>query len=227
LPNASRERQRDEHRDNVDAAAKRRGIGRTVRGRRTYDALLNAARVVFVREGFLHTRITDICDEAGLSHGTFYNYFTAKEEIFQDVLDSVELDLLTLDGAPEDANAIDRIRAANRHYLEAVRDNAGIIGVIQEVVTFDPEARATRARREDEFADALERRVRQYQADGIADGRLDPRIAGLALGGMVDAFANYLYVNGGGEQFDLDVVAEQLTLLWVNALGIPTGEPSS
>jgi hypothetical protein len=44
---------------------------------------------------------------------------------------------------------------------------------------------------------------------------------------MVDAFANYLYVNGGGEQFDLDVVAEQLTLLWVNALGIPTGEPSS
>ena len=172
LPNATRGRKRDE--EGSDGPEKRRGTGRTERGRRTRDLLLTSARVIFERDGFLHARIADICDEAGTAHGSFYTYFTSKEEIFQEVIDSVELDLLTVDVVPSGADPVERIRAANRHYLEAVRDNAAIIAVIQQVVTFDPEARATRARREGEFADALERRARQYQADGLADGRLDP-----------------------------------------------------
>jgi AcrR family transcriptional regulator len=52
--------------------SKRRGTGRTSRGRQTRDQLLDAARVVFERDGFLQARVAGICDEAGVSHGSFY-----------------------------------------------------------------------------------------------------------------------------------------------------------
>ena len=214
LPNASRGKR------SGATSIDHRGTARTERGRKTRAQLLDAARIVFVREGFLHTRISDICDEAGISHGNFYTYFASKEEILQEIIDSFELELLTLDAVPADADPIERIRSANRHFLESVRDNAGIVAVIDQVVTFDADARETRNRREDAFAAALERRARQFQDDGLMDPRLDPRIAALALGGMVYSFANYMFVDRGREQFDLDDVVEQLTLLWANAMGL-------
>ena len=214
LPNASRARQLDQ------GEARRSDATRTERGRQKRDLLLAAARVVFERDGFLHSRIADICGEAGVALGSFYTYFGSKEEIFQAVLDGVELDLLTFSAPPADANAFERIRAANRHYLEAVRDNAALLAVIEQVVTFDDDAKATRDRREEEFADLLERRTREYQSAGLADPRLDPRIAARALGAMVDTVARSLFMRGASTEHDVDLVSEQLTLLWMNALGM-------
>lgn len=198
----------------------RRGTGRTARGRRSREQMLAAARTVFERNGFLHTRIADICDEAGMAHGSFYTYFPSKEAAFQAVLDSVELDLLALDPSPADADPVERIRAANRHFLETYRENAAILRVIEQVVTFDADALETRRTRDMAFAAALEKRTRQYQAEGLVDARIEPRIASQALGGMVFNFANYLYGQDHGDEFDFDTVVEQLTLLWANALGL-------
>jgi len=44
----------------------------TRRGVRTRQALVDAARVVFEREGYLDARLTDITAEASCSSGTFY-----------------------------------------------------------------------------------------------------------------------------------------------------------
>lgn len=217
LPNAARgARTADAQPDDE----KRRATGRTVRGRRSREQMLAAARAAFERNGFLHTRIADICDEAGMAHGSFYTYFASKEEAFQAVLDSVELDLLALDPSPADADPVDRIRAANRHFLETYRKNAGILRVIEQVVTFDADALETRRRRDMAFAAALEKRTRQYQDAGLVDSRIEPRIASQALGGMVFNFASYLYGQGHDDEFDLELVIDQLTLLWANALGL-------
>lgn len=179
---------------------------------------------MFERDGFLHARIGDICDEAGISHGSFYTYFASKEEIFQEVIVDVELDLLSFEPPPQGADPAERIAAANRHYLEAMQANAGIINVIRQVVTFDPQMRASSAQRDAAFLAALERSARRYQADGIADPRIDPKVAAVALGGMVDAFATYLFLRADAPPVgDLGPVVEQLTLLWVNALGIKGG----
>lgn len=218
LPNASRARVPD------DAEVARRDGGRTQRGRQKREQLLAAARAVFERNGFLHARIADICEEAGIALGSFYTYFASKEEVFQAVLDGVELDLLTIDPAPAGADAFERIRVANRHYLEAVRDNAAMLRVIEQVVTFDDDARATRDRREQEFAGVLERRTREYQAAGLADARLDPAIAARALGAMVDTVARSMFMRDHRAdlepELDVDLVAEQLARLWTNALGM-------
>lgn len=53
---------------------------------RTSNRILEAARRVFIRKGIDRTVITDIRDEAGISQGTFYNYFWSKKDLVK-VLD--------------------------------------------------------------------------------------------------------------------------------------------
>ncbi|WP_278348700.1 TetR/AcrR family transcriptional regulator [Stutzerimonas kunmingensis] len=48
---------------------------------RTRTRLLRAARSVMGRKGIEATAINDITEEAELSFGSFYNYFTSKEEV--------------------------------------------------------------------------------------------------------------------------------------------------
>src|SRR5580698_7583907 len=52
---------------------------RSAKGRRTRARLLEAAKAVFERDGFLAARISDIAAEAEVSHGSFYHYFDSKE----------------------------------------------------------------------------------------------------------------------------------------------------
>ena len=208
MPNASR-RRNDEATKAADTP--RRGTGRTERGRLSRQQLVRAARFVFERDGFLHARIADICDEAHMSHGSFYTYFVSKEEIFQEVVDTVEIDLLRIDPVPEETDPIERIRAANRHYLETYLENSKILQVIQQVATFDPEVRQTRLQRQDAFGHAVERRIREYQKQGVSNADLDPWLAANALGGMVAFVADQLASRD--EPTDVDFAVEQLTLL--------------
>src|SRR5215469_3675515 len=61
---------------------------------RNRRALLAAARRVFERDGFVTARITDIADEAGLAHGSFYSHFRSKEDALAAVLAEVGEEML-------------------------------------------------------------------------------------------------------------------------------------
>jgi AcrR family transcriptional regulator len=217
IPNASRARRAGNADDN-GTVEKRRGTGRTIRGRETRQRLLDAARVVFERDGFLHARIADICDETGISHGSFYTYFLSKEEVFKEIVDAIELDLLSVRTGPDDRTPIERIRAANRHYLEVYRANADLLSVINQVATFDTEVREARVERHRAFAHAIERRIREYQRERVADRELDPWFAAYALGGMVAAMAEHMFIQRMDD--DMELAVEQLTTLWANAIGL-------
>ena len=78
---ASAGRSRTQRPQRADAARNRR-------------ALLAAARRVFERDGFVTARITDIADEAGLAHGSFYSHFRSKEDALAAVLGEVEEEML-------------------------------------------------------------------------------------------------------------------------------------
>jgi AcrR family transcriptional regulator len=59
------------------------------RKQRTRQALLTAARRVFVRKGYFSTLISDIVEEAGVGQGTFYRYFSHKREVFEVLFDQL------------------------------------------------------------------------------------------------------------------------------------------
>jgi len=48
--------------------------------------ILEAARVVFYRKGFLNVTMQDIIDQCGISRGGIYLYFNSVDEIFQEVI---------------------------------------------------------------------------------------------------------------------------------------------
>jgi AcrR family transcriptional regulator len=184
--------------------------------------LLDAAKQIFEEHGFLEARISDIAETAGLSHGSFYHYFESKEQIFREVAETQEA-LLTVpaeDGIdPSTLTERERIFRANRLYLERYRDNAKIMGVIEQVSRYDAPVNEARMRRQKHFADRAERSIRRLQDAGRADPAVDPELAALALGSMVARTAELWLVEHWGD-YDLDRVAEQLTTLWANGIGL-------
>ena len=202
-----------------DAAAPRSRKGAETRAR-----LLEAAKKVFEEDGFLDARISDISKRAKLSHGSFYHYFDSKEQIFREVAEAQER---MLTAPPDEARAAgaapaserERIRRANRRYLERYRDEARIMGVIEQASRYDEHVTATRAATQKHFADRAERSIRRLQKEGVADRSLDPAIAAMALGAMVARFAELWLVQGYAD-YDFDDAVEQLTSLWCNAIGL-------
>ena len=203
---------------------------RSRKGVRTRGRLIDAAKQVFERDGFLEARIVDIAETAGLAPGTFYHYFDSKEQIFREVAEAQEERLTAPadDDAPTlddgDRTPIAQIRRANRLYLERYRDEAALMGVIEQVSRYDSHVNAARMATMKHFVERAERSIRQLQQEGLADERLDPAMAADALGAMIARFAE-LWLVQGYREFDFDRAVDQLTTLWANALGL-TPEPA-
>lgn len=194
----------------------------TARGARTRAAIVAAARRVFERDGFLDSRLTDITAEAGVSTGSFYTYFSSKEEAFQAVLELVQDDMLHPGMprlSPEDSSPAAVIEASNRAYFQAYRRNARLMLLLDQVAATNPTFREVRRARSRAFAERNARAIRDLQERGLADPALDPTMAARALSGMVSRMAHNTY--GLGEEAPLDLLVETATRLWVNALNLP------
>ena len=60
--------------------------------------LLDAALIVFADRVYHAARVDDVCDEADVSHGTFYLYFASKEDLFRTLVDNVVSEMRDLAG---------------------------------------------------------------------------------------------------------------------------------
>jgi AcrR family transcriptional regulator len=202
----------------------------TRKGAATRARLVRAAKFVFERKGFLDARVSDITSRAKISYGTFYHYFDSKESVF---LELAKVEQARLTSAPEvdggdrtvEPSAAERIREANRLYLERYRKQAAIMGVIEQVSRYDDQVNAVRVATQLHFAERAERACRRLQQESMADDELDPALTADALGAMVGRFAELWFVQGYRD-YDFDEAVEQLSLLWTNALRIPAGPAS-
>ncbi|WP_045877877.1 TetR/AcrR family transcriptional regulator [Pseudofrankia sp. DC12] len=203
---------------------------RSRKGAATRARLLEAAKAVFEEGGFLEARISDIAERAGLSHGSFYHYFDSKEQIFREVAmalsDLLHAPLSTVIFDPASiASPQDRIRAGNRRFLESYRQEARIIGVIEQVSRYDTLLNTVRFEHQQRDRERISDSIAQLQRRGRVDPSLNPTIAASALGAMVTRFAEMWLVQGLFDT-DFDEGAEQLTRLFLNALHLrekPTG----
>lgn len=190
----------------------------TARGIRTRAALVDAARVVFERDGFVGSRLTDITKQAGMATGTFYTYFQSKDEIFKAVLELVQDEMLH-PGMPHvaDDDAIAVIEASNRAYLMAYQRNRRLNRLMHEVQWINPEFMELRQERARRFAERNARSITELQKRGLADPSLDPLMTAKALSSMVSRVALDSLVFDGD---DVELVVATVNRLWVNALGL-------
>src|SRR6516165_8443735 len=84
--------------EDSESTGESKGTRRSRDGRRAWEqrrqeqtrfSLVEAATTVFVRDGFAATTIAGITEEAGVSTGSFYNYFRTKEDILRAVVERI------------------------------------------------------------------------------------------------------------------------------------------
>ena len=61
----------------------------TAKGLRTRNELLQCAREAFEEYGYFATSVSEVGRRCGVSQGTFYQYFSNKEQIFRELVDAV------------------------------------------------------------------------------------------------------------------------------------------
>jgi AcrR family transcriptional regulator len=192
----------------------------TARGQRTRAALVDAAAVVFERDGFLDARIADITAQAEVAIGTFYTYFDSKEAIFHEVVDELidELYHQSHVGDVAGSDPVARIAAANRLYLKAVARQAGLYAVMVQVASINADFRRRRQESRLAFVDRAARGLRHLQETGQADRSLEPDLTAAMLCGMVENFAEVRHVLG--HRFDDERAVEAMTGIWARAIGL-------
>jgi len=196
----------------------------TERGERTRQRLIDAAAVVFARQGFLDTKITDITAEARAANGSFYNYFESKEQIFREVIQRINDEMrAALDNrlGPR-ATPRERIEHATRQYVQAYRANARMVVLLEQVSSISDDFRDMRLETRRRYRGRTERAIRRWQAEGIVDTELPPRYAAEALASMVSNFC-FMWL-AMDEGYDEDLVVFTLSRMWANALGMDLGE---
>jgi AcrR family transcriptional regulator len=187
------------------------GDGRTLqaRGQRTRQRLLDAAAEVFDRIGYHAARVDDIVAAAESSHGTFYLYFTSKEDLFEQLVGEVAIELHGLIGQLAPVTDSARGRAALRAWLAGVSEAYARHGRVIRAWTEAELSGATVGRRAEDVlagvALALTRQMRVPKRSG-----LNPTIATLALMMMVERL-NYYAASGQLGVHEGDELLDTLT----------------
>ena len=203
---------------------------RSRKGAQARARLVDAAKVVFARDGFLEARITDIAEGAGVSHGSFYHYFDSKEQVFREVADALDDRLNAplsdvIMAETSQASPLERIRDGNRQFLISYQRDTRLIIEVEQVSRYDEELKVERRKHLQRYGDQLAASIVELQAVGRADDGLDPVLASHAIGAMVTRFAD-LWLAQGIVECTLDQAVDQLTRLVGNALKLSDAPPA-
>lgn len=115
---------------------------RTERGRRTLRAILDAATEEFAEKGFHEGSIAGITQRAGVALGSFYTYFTSKDEVFRALVKDMSGQLRdhVTPKIQKAKNGLDAERVALESFLEFVREHQEIYRIIDESEFVDYES---------------------------------------------------------------------------------------
>ncbi|MEV0247255.1 TetR/AcrR family transcriptional regulator [Nocardia sp. NPDC050712] len=208
----------------TEPLARGRAQGRTGklgrRGALTRQRLLTSARTLFEQHGYGAVSVLQISEHAGLSQGTFYQYFTDRAHIMSTLVLGYVAALVSnaaLAWSVDDGRA--GIAALLDFYVRDYLGNAAFAGAWEEVCQIDP-AFADARRRLTHF---LERGVEQQLRRGIEHGVLDPpgdaAATARALTAMADRFCFLTYsFDQRGAAMDWRESARLLTDLWWQVL---------
>jgi len=187
--------------------------------------ILEAARTVFVREGYSGTRMSDIAAAAKVGKGTLYEYFGSKEDLFSTLVvvsarDSLES--LAVPTRPKDpADALRQVIARLVH--AALSENLDLYRLFFDfwgvAAAHHREAQKRLLDVDATFRGFVTELVRRGQRASVFRPEVDPGQFVLALGAAIDGMSMRIVLLG--EQVDLDAYTVALQDLLVGGLLSP------
>lgn len=189
--------------------------------RRTRDALLRAALLLFVSQGYERTTVDEITDTVEVSQRTFFRYFANKEEVAFAVQDVVESHFLTaLRARPASEGPLEALRNAVLVSWDTVEEALSDVVPVDlymrsyQLIESTPALLAVHLRRSTELEEEIAGLIAAREGlDLGADPR--PRVA-------VAAFSGVMRVTGRlwGQGEDTSVAAiRRMTVAYLDQIG--------
>jgi AcrR family transcriptional regulator len=211
--------------DADDAVRRERGrelpLGK--KAARTRLNLLVAAYAVFSEQGYQSTSVSDIAERAGVSLGTFYQYFRDRSEIMTTLVAAGSAEMLR--GGParwDPSRGRLGLRRVIARFVEGYVASVPFQRVWEEVRHVEPELAPFQRDLIRSFTAEVKDSLREAQAAGIVRTDLDPPETARALTAMVDRYCYLTFVFDPPEDGPpaVDDAVDLLTTLWADAIGL-------
>ena len=163
----------------------------SARGLRTRQNLLDAAEQVFGELGWHDASVVKITEAAGVSQGTFYLYFSSKQELFEELVRDLNRRVRQAmsQGAAEGGTRAERERGGFRGFFRFTAEHPALYRVIRQAEFVSPELLAEHYRR-------------------IADGYVEGLTAAMGAGEVTQADPEVL-------AYALMAVGEMVGMRWL------------
>lgn len=183
----------------------RKRRSRAERARENRETLINAAAEIIHESGYEGATIAEVTRRAGLSLGSFYQYFESRDDLFHQILPTIGARLISvLAQESHDAHtAVEAETKAIKAYFDYVGSGSPIMRVFREAEVYAPQAYA------DHMNDVLARytrTLRRRNAAGEFQGFDDRELEAVAV--MLTAARVELFERFAGNGQDTDWICE-------------------
>lgn len=162
--------------------------------------VLDAAARVFHEKGYDATTIQDIADEVGIFKGSVYYYISSKEDVLFEVLEEVHQGAIkAVTEAVENAgDPLQKIRAFIETLARFNAENQVRMGVfLHDFRSLAEPRRMEIVRERDRYDRILRKLITEGQAQKLISKDVDPKLAALAVMGMINTIYQWYRPSGG------------------------------
>ncbi|HDZ90675.1 MAG: TetR/AcrR family transcriptional regulator [Deltaproteobacteria bacterium] len=185
-----------------------------------YYRIIEAATRIFARNGFYHSRISEIAREAGVADGTIYIYFDNKDDIlislFEEQMKAVIENMAEqLSDIDDPAEKLERFAATHLGLIENNHDMAEIIQVeLRQSGKFMKEYRNEQFIY---YLDMIEGIIVEGQKRGVFRKEVIPKVVKRAFFGALDEVSRF-WVLSTRRQYDIRTVAKQISHFFLDGI---------
>ncbi|MGB0112044.1 MAG: TetR/AcrR family transcriptional regulator [Ilumatobacteraceae bacterium] len=191
------------------------------KARRTRASLLHGAYDCFVRSGYRETSVEAIHTTAGVSIGTFYQYFRDKADVMTTLVAEAIIESAgTIFPTPGDAPSVARSREVLTAFVRHYAATAPFQAVWEEATHFDETVAAFRRGLRGVIEQTIAEQIVEGQRSGDVRADVDPATAARALTAMVDRHCYLTFVDSAAcDETSISLTTDTLVTLWERALG--------
>lgn len=188
--------------------------------------ILTVAAMLFARQGYHKTTVTDIAREAEVAQGTVYLYFDSKKAIFSALVDQtlelfteVQLEGMRMRELQTLQQLKDGLPRMYRHVLGIFADNPTLVRLMfTEVRGADSEIEAKLAAFYERVVQDLAMSIQIGITKGFFRPDVNPKLAAHCLIGIMERFANLVLAQ---PEADLDAMAHEIAQFELTGIAIP------
>ncbi|MFY0545329.1 TetR/AcrR family transcriptional regulator [Brevibacillus sp. H7] len=194
--------------------------GRHLRSQQTRQKLLEAARHVFLEEGFQKSTISQIIKRAKTGYGTAYVHFTGKDDLLIVLMEDVMAAFYSIAELPffpaSKAEAQKMILNQTTTFLKMAESERNMLQVFAEAIGVSSAARQKWTEIREKFIQRIAQDITYSQQNGLARSDVQPE---LVARGWFYAHEMYLWdIVRNEHTVSLDDIAMTLTAIYTGGL---------